>query len=377
MYCTQQVAICTGASFHIIPNDLPPTLTKLDLSDNDIHAVDNTLRHYSRLTHLSLADNSVREVQQRSFASSSRLRFLTLRSNRLAVLDRDCLLGLDALVELVLADNLLESLPRGMLERAPRLERLDLSGNRLRRLPAAALQGAARGLQSLSLADNELERIPSEALATTTHLSELYLDDNPGLGDRSNGDMGADAFSSLTRLQTLSLRGCEIRSVTSGTFDGPGRSLRTLDLSSNRLSRLSHSALKPLSGLREIRVGLNFLEGLDFLAPLRDLETVVVNGCQHGVSFEVDGGTFADNLELSVLNITKCPGFTSLPPGTLDYLPFLRVLNLRENSLGHLPESAADWSALEHLDLTGNPFDCDCQIMWLDRFLEERPEMPR
>ena len=129
-----------------------------------------------------------------------------------------------------------------------------------------------------------------------SHLSELILDDNPGLGNR--GDPDSSSFSSLTRLQTLSLRGCELQSVPRGLLDPMSRSLRTLDLSSNRLYHLSQSTLRSLMALREIRVGLNYLEDLDFLGPLRDLEVFVMNGCHHGLRLEVDGRSFADNLEL-------------------------------------------------------------------------------
>ncbi len=42
-----------------------------------------------------------------------------------------------------------------------------------------------------------------------------------------------------------------------------------------------------------------------------------------------------------------------------------------------MPESAADWRALELIDLTGNPLDCDCELAWLDHLLQERTKMPR
>ena len=78
-----------------------------------------------------------------------------------------------------------------------------------------------------------------------------------------------------------------------------------------------------------------------------------------------------------MLNITKCPGMSSLPEGSLDFLPFLRILNLREDSLRTVHESSADWGALHFVDLTGNPLDCDCELAWLDRLLAEKPHLPR
>ncbi len=79
-----------------------------------------------------------------------------------------------------------------------------------------------------------------------------------------------------------------------------------------------------------------------------------------------------------MLNITKCPGLSKLPSESLSYLPFLRSVNLHGNDLESLEEEAADWLRIDHIDVTANPFVCDCSMAWLDQMLrEERPDLPK
>lgn len=101
---------CISQSLLIIPNDLPPSTTKLTLNDNEIHSIDNILVHYSQLTHLSLRNNRITNIQSGSFRNSGRLVFLDLSSNRLNSLSRMQLHGLTQLTELSVANNLIERL---------------------------------------------------------------------------------------------------------------------------------------------------------------------------------------------------------------------------------------------------------------------------
>ena len=43
----------------------------------------------------------------------------------------------------------------------------------------------------------------------------------------------------------------------------------------------------------------------------------------------------------------------------------LRRLSLRDNQLQSIPSQLAPWSQLDMVDLSGNPFNCECDILWL------------
>ena len=42
-----------------------------------------------------------------------------------------------------------------------------------------------------------------------------------------------------------------------------------------------------------------------------------------------------------------------------------------------LDEDVADWGSMSHLDLSGNPLECDCHLAWLNELLQESPGLPR
>ena len=49
----------------------------------------------------------------------------------------------------------------------------------------------------------------------------------------------------------------------------------------------------------------------------------------------------------------------------------LRRLSLRDNQLQSIPSQLAPWSQLDMVDLSGNPFNCKCDLLWLRNYLRE------
>ncbi len=110
--------------------------------------------------------------------------------------------------------------------------------------------------------------------------------------------------------------------------------------------------------IRTLHLGLNFIDRLDdsSLSPLTDLRHFSLVGCHPSVPLSIDADAFAANVVLEAVNVTKCPGLEEIPPRTFSNLPYLRLLNLEGNGLAFVSPAAADWSAIEHFDLTGNPY---------------------
>lgn len=79
----------------------------------------------------------------------------------------------------------------------------------------------------------------------------------------------------------------------------------------------------------------------------------------------IEKGTFSDNLNIEMIILVSNKKLTSLEDGALVGLPKLRHLVLRENSFKTLSESVTSWNELRALELTDNPINCDCQILWL------------
>ena len=66
-------------------------------------------------------------------------------------------------------------------------------------------------------------------------------------------------------------------------------------------------------------------------------------------------------LHLNLENNTIC----RLGEETLITQKKLQTINLRNNRLKFVPESSLQQQELRHLDLGGNPLNCDCQLLWL------------
>ncbi len=138
-----------------------------------------SLSLFQRLTHLTLSNNRIRDIQPGSFVASSQLHFLGMASNSLSGLGIQSLRGLDNIKEINLSGNLLESFPRQLFaECCPQLERLDLSGNRLESMTSPGGRLFSPRLQVLLLTNNALDSVPTEVLEDTRHLAELTLDGN-------------------------------------------------------------------------------------------------------------------------------------------------------------------------------------------------------
>ncbi len=133
-------------------------------------------------------------------------------------------------------------------------------------------------------------------------------------------------FSYLSRLSELYLSGCGLNNI-GGNVLSQMTSLDTLDLSNNELS--SMPILSELDSLRTLYVGLNRFQALgDALSPLRNLRTFVLKGCHQNQELIIDKESFASNLKLEVINVTKCAGLKWIPGGTFAQLPYLRFDNV-------------------------------------------------
>ncbi|XP_066299898.1 carboxypeptidase N subunit 2-like [Branchiostoma lanceolatum] len=140
---------------------------------------------------------------------------------------------------LFLDRNRIEVIPPNTFTSLPNLRRLDLHQNLIRNVSVGALSGLGR-LRNLDLSFNCIgdikERMPP-------NLTELYLDNNPGLNIR-------DIFNGLYKLRTLSLNACQLNtsSIKGGVFMDLGV-LYYLHLSYNNLTELPIGAFKGLRNL--------------------------------------------------------------------------------------------------------------------------------
>lgn len=355
-------AECASKSIRLIPQDLPPTIEKLDLAFNEIRAVESTISQYQSLTHLDLHRNKISVVEARCFQELHDLNFLDLSDNELGSFEYGAFVGLFQLREISLSRNNLETLPLGLFVQSPHLETVVLDGNRLTTLSVHVFDGVD-SLLRLSLAKNSLTFMPP---GVYDHLESLVLDEN------EIKPVFVSEQPQFPRLRRLSMNGCSIQKLPAGVFKHTPQ-LQKLELHSNSLDVFPTEALSDLGHLNELNLGLNYFSGIgsDSLRGLKNLEKLTVLGCAYDVDFELAQDAFKHSMNLKQLKIAKCPGLVSLHEHTVSRLPYLEELDLYDNNLATIPENFADWKKLLHFDVSGNPLHCDCSLAWLTEYSGE------
>lgn len=362
---------CAKSNIDVIPQDLPPMMTKLDVSGNNLFKLDNgPLAHYTLLVSLIASDNKIGEITSDNFARQSRLEDLELSGNKISRLTNVSFRGLVNLKKLDLARNNLETLYDHGFKSCVKLQHLDLSNNRLTELPSDAFSGI-ENLQVLLLNNNLFNTIPSNSFYALRHLSELDL------GDNTIDDISSNTFDSFPKLTKLSLNKCQLKSLTPYAF-AHLYALKWLNLGSNQLSTVPRKALAQLGHLEHLEIGLNYIRQLTntdmtHLANLRDFSMF---GCHRDVPLEITSTAFQDNTELESINITNCIGLTDLPEQVFTSLPYLKVLNFHNSGLSRLDHTSASWSSLSYLNLQSNPIDCNCDILWLQELYALKSSFP-
>lgn len=369
-----------------------PSLEVLDLSNNDLTTIhDRALTNLRSLTVLKLQENAINAVGDHALAGLTALHSLNVSSNRLVALPPELFSKTRELRELILSNNSLAVLAPGLLDNLDELQILDLSGNeltnrwvnrdtfsRLVRLVILDLSHNALtkidghvfkglySLQILKLEHNEIETLTDGCFGSLTNLHMLTLSHNRiarfdpahtiGLTTLNQLFMDANkvrslhrhVFDNLTGLQDLSLRGNYLTEIPYAVR--VLRSLKTLDLGNNHVSRIENDSFVGLGELYGLGLVDNKLENVSREA-FAALPALQVLNLANNYIRHVEQSAFAANPVLRAIRLdgnqlTEIRGaFTSL--STLVWL------NVSDNKLlwfdySHLPAS------IEWLDIHAN-----------------------
>lgn len=380
---------CSQRGLKDMPSDLPYNTRLLFLDRNSIASWGEsaTFQNLSLLQVLDLSHNKIPTLKDAFFINLGNLQILDLSFNSIHVTGRDAFVGLSELQCLNLSFNPLPPLQHGFFSPLVRLTELNLTSTRVAFVPEAFLN--VTNLRKFVFRQNRLLKFPKFLYHNASlfpKLVELYLSRNSlesfnsfGLdslefmtvGSNKIDAMHAYTLSHFKNLKSISLFDNMLRRITPSAFCS--KTLRKLDLSFSRfilsvktrnvfncipnleelqliniqVSRVRHP-FRNLTKLKKLNMGGTGIGDVEVMTMLPDLKRLEWLSLSHNTIHKLRRGVFA--------NFAKT----------------LKVLALGSNrittlNITSLPETL--WTTLEKIDLSDNPFTCDCQLVWFLRWL--------
>lgn len=230
-----------------MPISIPLDTTHLDLSNNAMGPLTDTMLAgpgYTTLVSLDLSSNDITKISPNALSKLRYLDTLDLSHNQLVSLPSHCFSGLP-LADVDLSHNSFQEFNMDVFSAKVNAEPIsvDLSHNQLSLVTIASRSKVLR-IQTLNFSGNQLSSVPSLA---GLPLRYLNLDRNL-ITEIKEGD-----FAHLKDLVYLSISGLsELQKINSNSFKGL-HSLQVLDLSNNpRLLSISLAVFSGLDSLQEL-----------------------------------------------------------------------------------------------------------------------------
>ncbi|KFM78556.1 Leucine-rich repeat-containing protein 40, partial [Stegodyphus mimosarum] len=240
-----------------------PALQILDLHDNCLSDLPDTISELRNLTKLNLSRNQFECLPECVFQLKS-LKVLHAQYNKLQSLSDD-IGSLSFLEELDLSNNNLKSLPHciGFLSR---VSNLNISNNELRTLPVEI--GDLTALKLLDVSKNKLKSLP-ESIELLRHLEQLYV--------QHNNIAAVPPLSNCVLLKEIHA-GFNNIAVLEDDFVKSIIGIKILDLRDNKISQLPNSICS-LQALERLDVSNNNLSSLPYtLGTLPHLKFLAIEG---------------------------------------------------------------------------------------------------
>lgn len=369
-------------------------LVILDLSHNHINKMDaGTFKALTNLQALRLQENRISSLPDNMFLELGKLTTLTLSNNLLRKIDADTFSGLTSLAVLSLDYNQIAEVHDEAFRNVnSSLQDLHLNGNKLLRVPGAL--SSVPHLKTLDLGENHISVIENTSFTTMSELYGLRLIEN------NIEHVTRETFRKLTSLQILNLSRNKIRSVEQDAFEN-NQNLRAIRLDGNYLREIA-GLFSKLQNLVWLNISDNQLEHFDYALIPTGLHWLDIHAnkiSELGNYFEIEsqlslstfdasanrlteitGSSIPNSVEMLYLNdnlITKVQSYTFFKKPNLTHVDLFgnKITTLDPNALriSAVPEGRE----LPKFFIGGNPYQCDCNLDWLQKNNVESRTQPK
>ena len=294
------------------------TLTQLYANGNKLNTCDASLNELEKLHKLDLSSNYISTCN--SLFLPKTLQMLKLQSNHLMYIPEFCSANrssnLPRLWSLNLQNNFIFSITNISFDCLPLLKVLNIGQNTIKTIPSKAFLILPK-LETLNLKDIQVQKVDRDAFIVPTLKQLIFARNFFGFTDK--GVAQKASFSKLTNLELL-------------------------DLSYNHLPMSIEGSKYLLAGLRKLKILV--------------LKKVYWNS--------IPDTFFAlfPNLEQITLSDNE---ITKLNQSLFSNDSIIREMLVDSNHIAHIGQdtfTSQFWHRIERIDLSANPFSCDCELLW-------------
>ena len=257
----------SGQGFTIVPQNINPDVTKLNLDDNQIEIINIfSFRSYNNLIQLSMENNSLKAIGENTFGYNPLLQILDFHDNHLVNLPTMLGSNISIITRLDLqgafsSTKNMSGLQEPYFRQFPNLNVLLIGYNILEPFNFSILPPS---LRYLYISACGLTDFPN-ASHFTPSLKRLYANDN------HYTDIPRENIGSLSRLRYLSANGNRLSVMpdVSGLF-----SLLELNLNKNHITSIPENTLTGLKNLRLLSIKDNDLHHISDMSHLFGLKSL-------------------------------------------------------------------------------------------------------
>ncbi|KAM7355926.1 toll-like receptor Tollo [Cochliomyia hominivorax] len=368
-------------------------LVLLDLSANKISKLEaNIFRSLSSLQILKLEENYIDHIPDGVFTDLTNLHTLILSYNRISTIGPNTFRGLYGILALSLDYNRISKIDTQAFKNCSSIEDLHLNGNKLQNIPDALSYVPL--LKTLDMGENLITSIENTSITIMENLFGLRLTEN------SIDYIRRGVFDRMTSLQILNLSGNKIKGIEAGSLqrnthlqairldsnhlkniaglftDLPN--LVWLNMSDNRLEKFDYSHIP--TGLKWLDVRANRITQLGNYFEIENELSLTTFDASSNLLSEITAGSIPNSIEVLYLNdnlINKIQPYTFFKKPNLTRVDLIRnkLTTLEPNALRLSP--IPDDRDIPEFFIGHNPFQCDCNLDWLQKVNIESRTQPK